>query len=376
MRVARQLIIRAARHDEPVLVLGDTGTGKEVVARAIHQLNASRRLNPFLPVNCGAIPPDLFEAEVFGYMPGAFTNALRQGSEGIWRAAQGGTIFLDEIGDLAPAHQVKILRALDGREVRPVGSSRPVPVNARVIAATNRDLYAMTQAGDFREDLYYRLASMVINLPRLRDHPDDAARLAAHFWRDIAPRRPALPAGVLDELQLYRWQGNARELRYVLMNLHTTFPKAAPTVERLRAVLRMRAPANGRGAADDADDAVLQVECLQHLRRARAAMDACARLLRRLGRREIEADRRGHLVARVNGCLTELQLLGTRPERFCNLAAFEATHRVAGRLAALQSLLSQNPLEAARYARREIAREVAAAGASVRREEERIRKRL
>jgi DNA-binding NtrC family response regulator len=376
MRVVRQLIVRAAREDVAVLVQGDTGTGKDLVARSIHQLNASRNHQPFVVVNCGAIPPDLFESQVFGYVPGAFTGALRHGSEGLWRFARGGTIFLDEIGDLAPMHQVKILRVLEQKKVRPLGSATEVDVEARVIAATNRDLYSMKESGEFREDLYYRLASMVITLPPLRERPEDVARLACRFWNDIAPRRPPLSAEVLRELGTYRWRGNAREVRYIVVNLHMTFPKSIPNVERLRAVVRMRAPSEGREQENGGEEALRRVDRLRHLRRARAAIDACQRLVRGFGRKNLDADRRAQTLADVGGCLTELQLLGARPERFEHLATFEATHRLTGGLAAFQSLLARKDPQAARYCSKELAGEVAAAGANVRREEERVLKSL
>ena len=371
MRVVRQWIVRAARYEEPVLVLGDTGTGKEVVARAIHHLDPVRHLHPFLPVNCGAIPRELFESEVFGYVAGAFTHARRHGSDGLWRAARGGTIFLDEIGDLAPEHQVKILRVLEERKIRPVGSAREVDVDARVIAATNRDLYSMLESGEFRDDLYYRLASLIITLPRLRDRPEDVAVLAAHFWKEIAPRRAPLDAAVLAELRQYRWQGNARELRYILMNLHTTFPKEPPSVERLRAVLRMRAPRETSATGLDADDALRRVENLRHLRRARAAIEACRRMVRAFNRKSPDPDARGRTQAEAAGCLTELQLLVARPERFQNLATFEIAHRLSGAVSAFHALLAKSEADARRYARKDLAAGAAAAAAAVRRDEER-----
>jgi DNA-binding NtrC family response regulator len=375
MRDVRQRVVRAAREDYAVLVQGDTGTGKEVVARSIHTLNPTRRHQPFVAVNCGAIPRELFESQVFGYVGGAFTGALRQGSEGLWRFAKGGTIFLDEIGDLAPEHQVKILRALEERTVLPVGSTREVGVGARVIAATNRDLYSMTLSGEFREDLYYRLASLVINLPPLRDRPEDVERLANLFWKEIAPRRPPLAHDVIRELQRYRWRGNAREVRYILMNLHTTFPKSIPNVARLKAVVRMRAPEQGSQGENGSEEAMRRVDSLRHLRRARASVARVQRLVRALGLNDSDTDRRIRLLTNVGGCLTDLQLLGTRPERF-EIPTFEAVHRLAGGLAVFQSLLSHNDPASLRYGKKELAGEAAAAGIALRRDEELILKSL
>jgi DNA-binding NtrC family response regulator len=374
MHIVRQWIVRAAQHDEPVLILGETGTGKEVVARAIHQFSPERCSKHFLSVNCGAIPDQLFETELFGYMPHSFTGAHPKGSEGLWRHAKGGTIFLDEIADLATHHQVKLLRALQERKIRPVGSLVEFPVNARVIAATNKDLTSMVELGEFREDLYYRIGSMFITLPPLRDRPEDVASLATHFWKEVAPLRAPLSEEVIQELRQYRWRGNARELRYVLANLHTTFQKPVPTVEHVRAVVRMRAPRKTAGDGDGVEQTLRHVEYLRHLRRARAAIDGCRRTVQGLGRRSLDEDKRARILAEVGGCLTELQLLGTRPERFENLATFEMTHRLAGGLAAFQSLLLRNDPGAVRYGRKELNEEVAAAGVAVRREEERMLK--
>jgi transcriptional regulator with PAS, ATPase and Fis domain len=374
MRQVRQRIVRAAAHDEPVLILGETGTGKELVARSIHLLSPMRRHQPFLAVNCGAIPRELFESEVFGYVPGAFTGAQRRGSEGIWRSARGGTVFLDEIGDLAPVHQVKLLRVLEQRSVRPVGATREVPVDARVIAATNRELHAMVQTGEFREDLYYRLVSMFIPLPRLRDRPEDVPDLARHFWGEIAPKRRPLAAEVLRELRQYRWHGNARELRYILVNLHTTFPKVEPAVAHLRAVMRMRIAAEGTAREDAADAALRRMDQLRHLRRAAAAIDVCRRIVRTFGRAPAH-DRRNGLQADLAGCYTELQLLGTRPERFLTLATVEATQRLCGSIAICLGLLGRDDGRADRRVL-DLVREAKAAEAAVRREEEQILRSL
>jgi transcriptional regulator with AAA-type ATPase domain len=371
MHLVRQWIVRAAGHDHPIVILGESGTGKEVVARAVHNLNPSRKRYQFEPVNCGAIPEALFESQVFGYVPGAFTGALRMGSVGMWRNAAGGTIFLDEIGDLAPGHQVKLLRVLQERKILPVGGKQEIPVDARVIAATNRDLQSMAESGEFRDDLYYRLGSMTITLPPLRDRPEDVPILAAHFWTEMAPLRPPLSEDVLKELRQYRWRGNARELRYVLVNLHTTFQKTVPTVDHVRAVVRHTTRTTGAGG-NGAEQTIRQVEYLRHLRRATGSIGACQRLVRSLDRRSLEPDRRTRLLAEAGGCLSELQLLGTRPERFQNLATFEATHRLAGALAAFQSLLARNDADAVRYGKKDLRDEAAAAGNVVRREEARV----
>lgn len=376
MHIVRQWIVRAAGHDEPVLILGETGTGKEVVARAIHAFSAKRGSRHFQPVNCGAIPDQLFESEVFGYAPHSFTGAHPRGSVGMWRHAKGGTIFLDEIADLATQHQVKLLRALQEHTIRPVGSVEEIDVDARVVAATNKDLPSMVELGEFREDLYYRIGSMFITLPPLRDRPEDVAPLAAFFWKDVAPQRQPLSTDVIQELRQYRWRGNARELRYVLANLHTTFPKAALTVDHVRAIVRVRAPHKTTSNGDGVEQTLRHVEYLRHLRRARAAIEACRRLVRMVTHRELKPDARTRLLAEIGGCLTELQMVGTRPERFDSVSTFEAAYRLAGGLAAFQTLLLRGDGDAVRFARHDLKDEAAAAAASVHREEQRVLKLL
>jgi DNA-binding NtrC family response regulator len=213
MREAYRLLERAAALDLTVLVTGETGTGKELAARAIHERGA-RRDRPFVAVNCGALPAELVESELFGHARGAFTGAV--GRAGLFEEAQGGTIFLDEIGDLPLPVQVKLNRALQEKEIRRVGEARPVQVDVRVVAATHRDLRADAAAGRFREDLYYRLAVFPIRLPPLRERGGDVpllaehllARLAATHRRDLEGFTPA----ALAALTAYAWPGNVREL--------------------------------------------------------------------------------------------------------------------------------------------------------------------
>ena len=232
----RRRIVLAARHDSPVLIEGETGTGKEVVARQIHELS-ERRLRPFIPVNCGGIPGELFESELFGHCRGAFTGALFN-KEGLWTAAGAGTLFLDEIGDLTPAHQVRLLRALETGRYRPVGGREEITSEARVISATNRRLRTLVEAGRFREDLYYRLDGLRIHTPALRGHKEDLPELAAHFWRRAARDTAApLPPDALAELTAYDWPGNARELRAFCVNLATLADGQAATATLVRALL-------------------------------------------------------------------------------------------------------------------------------------------
>jgi DNA-binding NtrC family response regulator len=215
IQALRSMIRRLASMPSTVLIHGESGSGKEVAARALHALS-TRSARPFVPVNCAAVAAELFESELFGHVKGAFTGAM-ESRNGLFYYAQGGTLFLDEISELPPAIQTKLLRVLEDRRVRPVGSNREVPVDVRILAATNRDLAAEVSAGRFREDLYYRLDVVSLRVPPLRERPEDVPPLARHFMENLAVHLgiPALPFSreVLDALSAYHWPGNARELR-------------------------------------------------------------------------------------------------------------------------------------------------------------------
>jgi sigma54-dependent transcription regulator len=169
--------------DSTVLITGESGTGKEVLARYIHQLS-EREAGPFISINCGALPENLLESELFGHVKGSFTGAVRD-KDGLLAVARGGTFFLDEVGEMSPALQVKLLRALQEREIVPVGATQPVGIDVRIIAATNRDLEQEIRRGGFRSDLYYRLNVITMHLPPLRDRQEDIALLAEHFLRRV-----------------------------------------------------------------------------------------------------------------------------------------------------------------------------------------------
>jgi two-component system response regulator AtoC len=213
-----KLIGQVARTPVTVLITGETGTGKELVAEALH--NASdRRAGPLVKVNCPALPETLLESELFGHEKGAFTGAVNQ-HKGRFEAANKGTIFLDEIGEMTLGTQSKLLRVLQEREFERVGSTAPVKVDVRVIAATNRDLWQEVQAGRFREDLYFRLNVIAIHMPTLRDRPDDIPALVSHFLSKHRYSAAALPAGIsqeaLDLLNDHDWPGNVRELEHII----------------------------------------------------------------------------------------------------------------------------------------------------------------
>jgi DNA-binding NtrC family response regulator len=215
-------VYKAVAHAAPtsasVLILGETGTGKEMIARAIH-LHSPRRNRRFLTIDCGALSDSLLESELFGHVRGAFTGALVE-SPGLFAEADGGTIFLDEVGDVSPSLQARLLRVLQAREVRPVGGTRWRPVDVRVIAATHRDLAAAVAAGRFREDLYYRLRVVTVALPSLREHGDDIPLLVEHFVKRAADETgkhvTGVTRGALAQLRAHRWPGNVRELAHVI----------------------------------------------------------------------------------------------------------------------------------------------------------------
>jgi len=216
MHPVYRLVRLLAPRNTTVLITGPTGCGKELVARAIHQLSP-RAARTFAVVNCAAIPETLLEAELFGYARGAFTGAM-QSYAGRIQAAQGGTLFLDEIGDMPLSLQPKLLRFLEQKEVQRLGSAEVVRVDARVVSATNAHLLSLVREGKFREDLYYRLCGFPIEIPPLRDRPEDIAPLAVHFLEKYAALLPApqLSAEALQLLKAQPWAGNIRELQNVI----------------------------------------------------------------------------------------------------------------------------------------------------------------
>jgi DNA-binding NtrC family response regulator len=213
-----EMASRVAQHDSTVLIRGETGTGKELLARAIHH-NGGRRSQPFVTINCGAIPKELLESELFGYTRGAFSGAYAA-KPGKIELADGGTLFLDEVGELPVEMQVKLLRLLQQGEVDKVGSTATSVVNVRVIAATHRNLQAMIEDGAFREDLYYRLAVVPLELPPLRERREDVPELAQSLFRKLKERHgmPSLRLcpSVISNMARYRWPGNVRELENVI----------------------------------------------------------------------------------------------------------------------------------------------------------------
>jgi transcriptional regulator with PAS, ATPase and Fis domain len=227
MRQLKKLMARIAPGPSSVMIVGESGTGKEVAARAIHKIS-DRRTKPFIAINCAAIPEALLESELFGYVKGAFTGASANGKTGLIQAANLGTLFLDEIGDMPLTLQAKLLRAIEAREVQPVGASHPVPVDFRIISATNQNLEQFIAAGKFREDLYYRLNVIPLCLPPLRERRDDI-ELLIHYFLHLHTHRlnlvyPGVTPEVISFLRHYRWPGNIRELSNMMEYLVNVVP--------------------------------------------------------------------------------------------------------------------------------------------------------
>jgi len=221
MKSILQTVQKISHMDCTVLITGESGAGKEVVAKIIHK-NSNRKDGPFIPVNISAIPETLLESELYGYKEGAFTGAARGGKAGLFEVAEGGTLFVDEVGDIPLSIQVKILRAIDSGEITRVGDTRAKKMNVRIIAATNRDIEERIRQGQFRDDLYYRLNVVPIRISPLRERPEDIWLLASHFLKGINEKynmKKSFSPEILAALKAYHWPGNIRELRNVIERL-------------------------------------------------------------------------------------------------------------------------------------------------------------
>jgi transcriptional regulator with PAS, ATPase and Fis domain len=219
MLAAKKLARKAARTDSTLLITGESGTGKEIFAQAVHNRSV-RRDGPFVKVNCAAIPENLLESELFGFVDGSFTGAMRGGKPGKFELAEGGTIFLDEIGDMSLAMQAKLLTVLQEKEVERIGGTKPIPLNVRITAATNKDLHKMVREGRFREDLLYRLKVMEIHLPPLRERTEDISLIVDYLVKKINQKIGSDIQGVnaesLKRMMNYPWPGNVRELENMI----------------------------------------------------------------------------------------------------------------------------------------------------------------
>ncbi|WP_409288274.1 sigma-54 interaction domain-containing protein [Peribacillus sp. SCS-37] len=232
MKDILHIMNKLARTDRTVLIFGENGTGKELFAHSIHQLSL-RHSGPFIPVNFAGLPESLAESELFGYEEGTFTGAVKGGKQGLFELAHNGTIFLDEIGDAPKSLQTLLLRVLQEKQVMRVGGRSIIPINVRVIAATNKDLKKMVEDGSFREDLYYRLFVLPLRVPSLRDRKEDIPELISHFFEEYCPSVPALSDDVLEELVNYHWPGNVRELASVVQYMITVMENNVITLNDL-----------------------------------------------------------------------------------------------------------------------------------------------
>jgi DNA-binding NtrC family response regulator len=288
-KIAR-VVRKVAATEVTVLILGETGTGKDLVARAIHA-HSERALCAFVPVNCGAIPAELLESEMFGHERGAFTGAAAPRA-GLFQLAHGGTIFLDEVSEMSPALQVKLLRVLQDREVRPVGGDRVARVDVRVVAASNRDLAAEVDCGRFREDLFYRLDVIPLTMPALRERRSDIPLLVRHFLALHNRARRGRPLSVSDEAMVYLWEydwpGNVRELENLVERVAVLADEPVIQVADLPPAIRALAASRAAPRVtldDDGLDLNAAVEEFEHrliaeaLRRTKGNKQAAARLL-------------------------------------------------------------------------------------------------
>ena len=297
MRQLLAMIERVAASDATVLIVGESGTGKELLARTIHRIGP-RKDGPFVAFDCSALAPSLIEAELFGHEKGAFTGAARA-RRGLFREATGGTIFLDEIGDIDATVQNKLLRVLQEREIKPVGGDRPVHIDVRVVAATNKDLKALVQRGQFREDLYWRLAVVPIQVPPLRERKEDIPLLSAHI---LARRRGAaksfagqearyptqITAKALQRLQSYRWPGNIRELENVLSRAAILCDGEVIRSHDL-AMIGLDASTPAGGGAEESDRVTLPPLDLDRLGDGEGLRDVTERAVRAVERAAIAA---------------------------------------------------------------------------------------
>ncbi len=349
IRFLRQLIMRAAAQDAPVLLLGETGSGKDAIASSIHRYG-SRCGEPFVPVNCGAIPAELFESELFGYKKGAHSRAMTD-KPGLWKQANGGTLFLDEIAELPAHHQVKILRALDDGVIWPLGAIQGERVDARIVAATNRDLSVMVAAGQFREDLYYRLRAFMIHTIPLREHPGDIPLLARHLWKRITGNDACLPEEIVEELQAYNWPGNVRDLKLTLAGLFGYFGQADLRKEHLQAIMRLQ----GQGAPLPAGPLsawefdLYQAECLRHLRKTGDAVQAAMITLLPAVKQPLNKPAIQSVIPSINNFIAEFERFCLRPLAFHDESVFETIQCLKNKLLYFAGLLPNKPRDAIRF---------------------------
>lgn len=364
VKLVRQHIYRARKHALPVLIQGESGTGKEIVARNVHFYRHRDRMGgeTFQAVNCSAIPDTLIESELFGHAPGAFTDAKRR-RDGLWKTAGDGTLFLDEIGELPLMSQAKILRALEENRIRPVGADSDIAVSARIVVATNRDLYAMVRHGTFREDLYYRLRVFLIPTPPLREHPEDIPMIAQWLWsRTIAPKTGHLPDPVTESLAEYNWPGNVRELKTVIAALFAWFGNHVETREQTETIMYLVGCPTAQlfEGPSNIPSSVRKAVALRHIQQAAETLGGLQYVLEHdtAGDEPSVAQRWG-LPAVLSERHRELNELCSNPLAFDSPEVYEAVHGATGKLGyMLQVLESDHKPSRRRSLGRELAREI------------------
>ena len=346
-QLVRKMIMHAAKQDTSVLILGPSGTGKEKVAYHIH--DESKRIQKttgeLVAANCGAIPHSLFEAELFGHVKGAFTDA-KYAKDGLWKLADHGTLLLDEIGDLQLDDQVKILRAIEDekKQIRPVGSKKLVKAEVRVIAATNRDLFTMVQNNQFREDLYYRLNTLIIRTPTLKDNPQDIPLIAQKIWEKITGKPyQHLSEQMLKTLQSLPWPGNVRQLKNTLKNLYAYFgDKPVMEPRYLKAIIDYENNASLNNAG--------LVENLKHIRSVEEVICSALASLKSIVDLEKGTDQSISFFSNsLKFHIHELNQLCKKPMFFTDESIFASAHNFNGKLIYLLNLLPVNFQKAYSY---------------------------
>lgn len=356
VQLVHQLILCAAEHSDPVLIVGESGTGKETAARCIHQATNKSKSTPFIIVNCSGIPGNLFETELYGHERGTMPNSPLN-KKGLWELAGNGILFFDEIGDLPLSQQAKILSVLNTHALHRVDGKERVEIKARMIASTSRDLYAMVQKRQFREDLYYRLRAFVIYTPSLRSHPQDVPDLAVDIWRRISNSDQArLPKNMLSELQKQHWSGNIRELYMVLKVLYSYFGSTNLKLDHLQAVLRQQQIMEPIDPAvrSEAELVLHRVDCLHHLRRVDEALRQIKVTLRPLFYERNRAYAAMNSVPALQNAILELDQLCNHPLLFFDDALFDHVRHLNGNLRSFCNLLVKSEKKAEVFWQKEI----------------------
>ncbi len=349
MDFVRDRIIQSGRHSRNILLLGETGTGKSMVARLIHNYS-SRKNQPFVTFACGSVTGTLFEAELYGHVKNTFTNAISD-RKGLWQQAGEGTLFFDEIGDLPLYQQAKILVAIGRKVIRPVGSDEEIPVNARLIFATNRDLFAMVKKGSFREDLYWRIRELPVVMPPLKKQKDAIKDIAVKLWENIArePEDDPLSDQILDQLERVNWTGNVRALKAVLNGLYYwNIDKHTKDIQDLNIVLgqlqlktdetcSLCTPELSGNTVD-----MNQVRCMRHLKNTEEWLLACTKLFEPFVMKLTNADDLENLEPIVlTHRLEEGKKQIAEPFLFGNKELFMRVHNLQGKLVYFHNLITE-----------------------------------